>query len=233
MENESKILSRKERERLFKRQEIVTAAREVFAMRGYDAATLDEIAERAEFSKGTLYNYFQNKDELFETVIADVIDEFIEIATDTCTNPDVGLKDSYMAFARRLIQHMFANFGMYGLVMREVHKMEMNTHLATLLPNLILILAEPLERAIGNGDIPSIHPGQTAMVFMTMIFSLFNSTMHVRHGKMFCGQERQLSLTQEEIDEDTENALCIIDRTFFLGIFSKEADHGHAWCFVK
>ena len=46
MENETPQLSRKARERLYKRQEIVNAAREVFASRGFTAATLDEIAER-------------------------------------------------------------------------------------------------------------------------------------------------------------------------------------------
>ena len=47
-------LIRKERERLAKRHDIMRAARRVFAMRGYENATLDEIAEKAEFAKGTL-----------------------------------------------------------------------------------------------------------------------------------------------------------------------------------
>jgi AcrR family transcriptional regulator len=59
-------LSRKERERLMRRQAMLEAARAVFAEKGYANATLEEIAQRAEFGKGTLYNYFPGgKDELF------------------------------------------------------------------------------------------------------------------------------------------------------------------------
>lgn len=68
--------TRKERERLAKRQEILRAAREVFASKGLHAATLDEIAEKAEFAKGTLYCYFKSKDDLFLSMLEDEIERF-------------------------------------------------------------------------------------------------------------------------------------------------------------
>ncbi|MCD7060659.1 TetR/AcrR family transcriptional regulator [Pelagibacterium xiamenense] len=50
--------------------EIVEAALEVFARRGYAAARLDDIAARAGVSKGTLYLYFESKESLFEAVVS-------------------------------------------------------------------------------------------------------------------------------------------------------------------
>ncbi|MFP5517957.1 MAG: TetR/AcrR family transcriptional regulator [Alphaproteobacteria bacterium] len=50
-------------------QEIVAAAMDVFAERGFAAAKLEEVAARAGVSKGTLYLYFPSKDELFKAVI--------------------------------------------------------------------------------------------------------------------------------------------------------------------
>lgn len=50
-------------------QEIVAAAMEVFAERGFAAAKLDDVAARAGISKGTLYLYFPSKEELFKAVI--------------------------------------------------------------------------------------------------------------------------------------------------------------------
>jgi AcrR family transcriptional regulator len=50
-------------------QEIVAAAMDVFAERGFAAARLEEVASRAGVSKGTLYLYFPSKDELFKAVI--------------------------------------------------------------------------------------------------------------------------------------------------------------------
>ena len=63
-------LSRKEREYLRHKEEILWAAEEVFSEKGYVSATVDEIAQRAEFAVGTLYRFFENKSELYsETVL--------------------------------------------------------------------------------------------------------------------------------------------------------------------
>ncbi|MBN1198306.1 MAG: helix-turn-helix transcriptional regulator [Bacteroidales bacterium] len=58
------IAERKEREREQRRQSIIDAAEKVFFTKGYDSSTMDDIASTAELSKGTLYLYFQSKDEL-------------------------------------------------------------------------------------------------------------------------------------------------------------------------
>jgi len=47
---------------------ILGAAAQVFAEQGYQAATMDAIAERAGIGKGTVYEYFRNKQELFFAV---------------------------------------------------------------------------------------------------------------------------------------------------------------------
>ncbi len=48
-----------------RRQRILEAALEVFAERGFEAATTKEIAERAEVNQGLIYFYFENKEEVF------------------------------------------------------------------------------------------------------------------------------------------------------------------------
>ncbi|HEY8592861.1 MAG TPA: TetR/AcrR family transcriptional regulator [Sphingomicrobium sp.] len=54
-------------------QEICAAALDVFAEKGFAAAKLDEIAKRAGVSKGTLYLYFQSKEELFRAVVRNTV----------------------------------------------------------------------------------------------------------------------------------------------------------------
>lgn len=49
--------------------ELLDAALDVFVERGFTAARLEEIAERAGVSKGTLYLYFDSKEALFKAVI--------------------------------------------------------------------------------------------------------------------------------------------------------------------
>ena len=59
-------------------REICAAALEVFADKGFAAARLDEIARRAGVSKGTLYLYFEDKEDLFRAVVRDTIAPNIE-----------------------------------------------------------------------------------------------------------------------------------------------------------
>jgi AcrR family transcriptional regulator len=52
-----------------KRRQIIDGARRVFMSQGFDAASMGEIARSAGVSKGTLYVYFENKEQLFETIV--------------------------------------------------------------------------------------------------------------------------------------------------------------------
>ena len=62
------IAERKEREKQLRREEIVLAAEKIFFSKGFDLSTMDDIAEEAELSKGTLYLYFKSKEDLHMAV---------------------------------------------------------------------------------------------------------------------------------------------------------------------
>jgi TetR/AcrR family transcriptional repressor of mexJK operon len=65
-----------------KRRAILDVASEVFLAQGYAATSMSEIAARLGGSKGTLYNYFRSKEELFSAFI-----------TDTCQGPAMAIFD--------------------------------------------------------------------------------------------------------------------------------------------
>ena len=52
-----------------KRRQIMDGARTVFLAGGFDGASMNDVARAAGVSKGTLYAYFNSKDELFEAII--------------------------------------------------------------------------------------------------------------------------------------------------------------------
>jgi len=52
-----------------KRRQIVEGARQIFLARGFDAASMSDIAKAAGVSKGTLYVYFKDKEELFGAIV--------------------------------------------------------------------------------------------------------------------------------------------------------------------
>ena len=62
------IQERKEREKERRRQQIMVAAKRVFSDKGFNKATMEDIAQEAELSPGTLYLYFKNKEELYASL---------------------------------------------------------------------------------------------------------------------------------------------------------------------
>lgn len=63
------MLTRQERERQTRENEIVQAAESIFNEKGYHNASMDEIAEKAQFTKRTLYQYFKSKEDLYFAVV--------------------------------------------------------------------------------------------------------------------------------------------------------------------
>lgn len=60
-----KKVPRKEREKAARKEAIIDAAEKVIASKGFDNSTMDEIAEKAELGKGTLYLYFSSKTSIY------------------------------------------------------------------------------------------------------------------------------------------------------------------------
>jgi len=54
---------------------ILNAAESVFAKKGFSFATMDDIAEDAQFSKATIYHYFKSKKEIFFEIMSESLDE--------------------------------------------------------------------------------------------------------------------------------------------------------------
>ena len=71
-----------------KRPRILAAAQEVFAEQGFDAARMEEVARRARVGKGTLYNYYQSKEDLLiHAVIASM--EEVRARIEAAVNPNL------------------------------------------------------------------------------------------------------------------------------------------------
>jgi AcrR family transcriptional regulator len=62
-------LTRREREKQVREGEIVAAAEKIFCLKGFDDASMDEIAREAQFTKRTLYQNFSDKEDLYFAVV--------------------------------------------------------------------------------------------------------------------------------------------------------------------
>jgi len=67
---------RREREKQRQRQDILATALVLFSDKGYHNVSMHEIAAHAEFAIGTLYKFFQNKEDLYKTLVLEQCDLF-------------------------------------------------------------------------------------------------------------------------------------------------------------
>lgn len=77
-------ISRREKNKLRTRANILTAARSRFGKAGIAATTMDEIADLADVSRGTLFNYFSSKAEIVAALVRELNINFLTILGKAC-----------------------------------------------------------------------------------------------------------------------------------------------------
>lgn len=92
------VKRRKKRDTTRKRQIILDGAIKVFTENGFDTSSMDKIAEVAGVSKRTIYNHFKSKENLFQAIVADFLEQRDEIKPIEYSN-NVSLKEQLQKFA--------------------------------------------------------------------------------------------------------------------------------------
>jgi len=85
---EDQKLPRREREKLRQRQEMLAAGLDLFSQKGYHNVSMHEVAEKAEFAIGTLYKFFQNKEELYKALVLEQCEKIEAAVRQAIEKPD-------------------------------------------------------------------------------------------------------------------------------------------------
>lgn len=72
-------MSRKEKERLLRREYVLAAAERSFASKGYIKTTMADLAKESEFALATLYQFFKSKEEIYFTLINEKVDRLFSL----------------------------------------------------------------------------------------------------------------------------------------------------------
>ena len=222
-------LPRRERERLMRRKEIIDAAREVFACKGFNEATLDDVAERAEFGKGTLYNYFPNKEALFLSVIEDCFETMKGIAEEAFS-ANLTFAEKVERFVRGELTFFFNNLEGVQLMMHEAHRMRLGNPLMQLMPQLLAIVADTIAAEQRRRKvITNAEPIDLAMILLNMLYGQFASRVYRRLGSCPGGVIPSSDgksnvaavfegVPKEEIEREINVATKLIHTVYFQGI---------------
>lgn len=99
------VAARRQREKEERKAAILAAAEKVFVSKGVGMATMDDIAHEAELSKGTLYLYFDSKDELYLEIAVRAVRDVVAAFEEAESIPGEGFErvrrmlDAYVRFA--------------------------------------------------------------------------------------------------------------------------------------
>jgi AcrR family transcriptional regulator len=202
--------TRKEREREFKKQEILKAAIRIFATKGYDHATLEEIAEASEFGKGTLYNYFQNKQEIYNAILTNIFQHFTSVikTIETETND---FQDFFSRLIKTMITYCVENpseFLMLSQTQFSTFSEDLNAirqNFTKMIEDEQAIQLKVIKSGIKSGEIKKTDPQKLLDIIRGMVFG------YVFH-QLTCNKNTKL-----DIDKESKHIQTIL----FNGILAK------------
>ena len=108
------------------RENIEKIALELFAIKGYHATSVSQIAEKAGISKGLLYNYYKNKEQLLNSVIMKVFDEIMRIIK---MSEDLSAEKQIEQMIIQTIDHLKENITFWRLYLFLVHQSDVQLKL--------------------------------------------------------------------------------------------------------
>lgn len=173
------IKERKERERFQRQNDIIDAAENLFFTKGIQETTMDDIALKAELSKGTLYLYFSSKEELqYEVSLrgTNLLKSIMENALDFSLNALENLTRIGWAFIEFSKKHkgyfnLFILFQSSDLSRMSIPKSRIDQDLREESPFTILI--NLVRTGIKDGSLrPNLKIGETAATLWSQMLGL-------------------------------------------------------------
>lgn len=157
--------------------ELIAAALQVFVEKGYAATRLEDVALRAGISKGTIYLYFSNKEELFKAVVRQAIVPSLETA-ETLQSEHRGSAGELLAKILRYWRQQTAATPLGAIPKLVIAECGNFPDLARFYLEEVIqrghrIIAEALTRGIESGEFRRMDPNYALRVVISpMIFSL-------------------------------------------------------------
>lgn len=110
-------------------ENIENIALELFALKGYHATSISQIAQKARISKGLLYNYFESKEKLLDSIIMKVYHEIMRIVQ---TSENLSAEKQIEQMIVQTINHLKKNITFWRLYLFLVHQSDIQKKLAKL-----------------------------------------------------------------------------------------------------
>ncbi len=151
-----------------RRKEIVSAAQELFLEKEYEKTTLQDVMAKVGIAKGTVYHYFNSKEELLESVVAKMVDEYVTRLQGILAKATGGALDRIRVLitASNVVDEQ-------GETLERLHRAgNIGLHarlLAVMLTKMAPLYADVIRQGCEEGIFKTEHPLETAEVFLAGI----------------------------------------------------------------
>lgn len=150
--------------------EILAAALEVFAARGFHSARLEEVAKKAGVSKGALYLYFETKADLFRAVVRDAISPNIE-RVKAMASPDIPFEQAARLGLGMMATHVLTDRRITGVVKLVIAESRNHPELAAIWHETVVepgvqLMSGLIEKGQARGEIRPGDPRNYAFGLM-------------------------------------------------------------------
>lgn len=150
---------RRKKEKENRKNSILKAARKLFFERGFKSVTVDLIAAKAEVSKGSIYLYFDSKEEIYTQILISAnIDRHKEM--EVFSRQEGAAADLLMDYAREYVRYFLENNELFRILMTFMLQAEnmnltedQNTQLIHTTNENIRIISEILEKGVKSGEL--------------------------------------------------------------------------------
>ena len=161
-------LSRREREKLRHRRQMLAAALELFSEKGFHNVSMHEIAKRSEFAIGTLYKFFKNKEDLYKALMMEKAEEYHRVLMGVLSeeNDVLTVIEDYIAAKARLFADNLAALRLYFAETRGASfniKAGLDQDIRKLYDKFILRLASVLETGVRRKVFREMDPYHMAV----------------------------------------------------------------------
>jgi TetR/AcrR family transcriptional regulator, repressor of fatR-cypB operon len=188
---------------------MLRAALAVFAEKGYEQATVEEVAERAEFGKGTLYNYFPGgKEEILFALFDELSDGLAALAREHFEAEAESGRPARAVF-RDLIARMIRHFGdnreAFFLLIKEAQRLilgaerEKVAHLLAQRDRVLQAIEAAVERAVSTGEFKPLPAHAVAHVILGNVNGYLVATNpQPEYADLDCAPEEARRFTPDE-----------------------------------
>lgn len=174
-------LSKRDKEKQAHEKEIVSAAEKIFCLRGYMDASMDEIAKEAQFTKRTVYQYFEDKDDLYFAVVLKGFNKLFSKITETNKMEKTGYEKlerackCYYQFYREK-PDLVCLMNYWGHVRRKsTEECRNKSELIQFNNKMLYDITEIIEKGKADGSIQyDLDSEKTALSLLFLITGFFN-----------------------------------------------------------